>query len=138
MAQHQEREYLAILFSWRSWRGEKGQTDGTISWGLSDDDIHLENWNGTIIGPTNTPFESRIYNLTMRCGSDYPDKEPEVRFKTKVNLNCVEDRGRVNFSKIGLTWNRQMRLQTVLQQIRFYMMAKESLKLCQPAEGSEF
>jgi ubiquitin-conjugating enzyme E2 variant len=27
-------------------------------------------WNGTIIGPNNSPFEGRIYALQIECGRD--------------------------------------------------------------------
>jgi ubiquitin-conjugating enzyme E2 variant len=35
-------------------RGEKGISDGTVSYGMDDtDDIYMRSWTGTIIGPPN-------------------------------------------------------------------------------------
>lgn len=45
-------------------RGEKGIGDGTVSYGMDDaDDIFMQSWTGTIIGPPNVCFMLLLFSL---------------------------------------------------------------------------
>ena len=42
--------------------GEKASEDGTISWGLEqEDDMTLSKWNATILGPPNVSHPPPLY-----------------------------------------------------------------------------
>ena len=70
--------------------GEKGVGDGSLSYGLADaNDQEMSNWSCSIIGPQNTTFDQRFYNIMIYCGPNYPTQAPTVRFTTKINLPCV-------------------------------------------------
>ncbi len=78
-------------------KGATGIGDGTISYGLLDgDDLLMKYWNGTIIGPSNTVHEFRIYSLRILCDEKYPSMPPILAFVSKVNLPFVnQTNGRV-------------------------------------------
>ena len=47
-------------------RGEKGIGDGTVSYGMDDpDDLLMQSWTGTIIGPPNVSFNFSAYRLDL-------------------------------------------------------------------------
>ncbi len=107
-------------------RGEKGFGDGTVSYGMQDgDDLLMKNWTGTIIGPPGTAHENRIYTLRIRCGDGYPDQAPEVWFRSKVNMSCIDPKtGKVEprlFPVLG-NWKRESTLETVLSELRREMV----------------
>lgn len=47
-------------------RGEKGIGDGTVSYGMDDpDDLLMQSWTGTIIGPPNVSSNFSGFGLGM-------------------------------------------------------------------------
>ena len=121
-------------------RGEKGLGDQSCSYGLTNgDDRDFINWNGTIVGPANTNFDSRIYFLEIVCGMDYPAAAPTVRFTTKVNIPSVNAaNGVVDKAKFALfkSWKDEYNLETILVALRKEMSQNKSLP--QPAEGDMY
>lgn len=80
---------------------EKGG-DPRISAGLKDPcDLLLIDWHASIIGAPGTPFQNRIYSLSIHCPPNYPTSPPIIRFSNKINMRCVDQRGMVSISSIS-------------------------------------
>ncbi|KAL4392350.1 hypothetical protein AHAS_Ahas03G0336300 [Arachis hypogaea] len=122
-------------------RGEKGIGDGTVSYGMDDaDDIYMQSWTGTIIGPPGTVHEGRIYQLKLFCGKDYPDNPPSVRFQTRINMTCVnQETGVVEPQLFPMlaNWQRECTMEDILLQLKKEMSSPQNRKLAQPPEGNE-
>ncbi|GAA94794.1 uncharacterized protein L969DRAFT_97243 [Mixia osmundae IAM 14324] len=103
-------------------KGEKGIGDGSCSYGLGDGEgMDMKKWQGTIIGPSHSVHENRIYNLLLICNDDYPDAPPEVRFTTRINLPCVSPtNGKVEPRLLACLaqWRRGFSIETVLVELR--------------------
>lgn len=65
-------------------RGEKGIGDGTVSYGMDDpDDLLMQSWTGTIIGPPNVSFKFSAYVLgPFSCLHEFG----AIKFKVEVNV----------------------------------------------------
>ncbi|PWA93587.1 MMS/ZWEI-like protein [Artemisia annua] len=122
-------------------RGEKGIGDGTVSYGMDDaDDVYMQSWTGTIIGPSNTVHEGRIYQLKLICGDEYPEKPPSVKFQSRINMSCVDqETGVVEPSLFPMLadWHREYTMEDILTQLKKEMASPQNRKLTQPPEGND-
>ena len=117
---------------------EKGNTDMSISYGLVEsDDITLSHWQCTILGPMNSPVDSRIISLLVSCGTNYPDERPTVRFQSKVNYPFVVRR---LFSALSLSLShRAAHPRTFRPAARIRMISADLASPCgrpQDAQGN--
>lgn len=123
-------------------KGEKGIGDGSVSYGLENsDDTLLSSWIGTIIGPGGTIHDGRIYSLKIYCDKDYPNKPPNVKFVSKINMSCVnQSNGTVESSKFHILghWKSSYSIETILTELRREMASSQNRKLPQPPEGTNF
>ncbi|KAI3624806.1 MMS2 [Malassezia furfur] len=123
-------------------KGEKGLGNGSCSYGLDEsDDILMSKWNATILGPSNSVHQNRIYSLRLFCGDKYPDAPPEVWFETKINLPCVrQSDGKVDPSLFAplARWRRDYNMESLLAELRREMALPTNRKLPQPPEGSTY
>lgn len=122
-------------------KGEKGIGDGTVSYGMDDtDDMLMRNWTGTIIGPSNTAHDQRIYTLKIFCDLSYPERPPRVRFQSRVNMGCVGHDGTVDPNKFPTLgqWQRDYNMERILLDLRRDMASPQNRKLPQPPESTTY
>ncbi|KAJ7569068.1 hypothetical protein O6H91_01G059600 [Diphasiastrum complanatum] len=123
-------------------RGEKGLGDACVSLGMDDSgDVYMRSWTGTILGPSNSMHDGRIYQLKLFCDKDYPDKPPSVRFYSRINMACVNHETGVieprHFSMLA-NWHREYTMEDILTELRREMSSPQNRKLPQPPEGATF
>ncbi|CAK7328452.1 unnamed protein product [Dovyalis caffra] len=75
-------------------------------------------WEGAIMGPSDTPFEDGIFLLSINFTADYPLVPPKIKFKTKVfHPNITED-GTIYMDILGpLYWAPALTIEKVLLSI---------------------
>jgi len=81
---------------------------------VGDDMFH---WQATIVGPSESPYEGGVFNLTISFPTDYPFKPPTVRFTTKVYHPNINASGGICVDILKTEWSPALTISKVLLSI---------------------
>jgi ubiquitin-conjugating enzyme E2 D/E len=90
-------------------------TPANCSAGPTNSDLF--NWEATIIGPTETPYEGGIFNLKILFPADYPFKPPKITFETKIYHPNINANGGICLDILKDQWSPALNITKVLLSI---------------------
>jgi len=74
-----------------------------ISAGPCEDNMYQ--WNGTIIGPNDSPYQGGIFHLDIVFPDKYPFKPPKISFKTKIYHPNISKKGDICLDTLANNWS---------------------------------
>jgi len=78
---------------------------------LEDDIFH---WQGTRMGPTDSPYECGVFIMNIKFPADYPFKPPKVTFETKIFHPNINSSGGICLDILKDQWSPALTISKVL------------------------
>ncbi len=83
--------------------------------GPKDDNIYL--WEGTIIGPSNSPYAGGMFNVNIEFPQNYPFKPPKIKFNTPIYHPNINRYGNICLDILTTNWSPALTIVKVLLSI---------------------
>ena len=90
-------------------------TPANCSAGPISDDIF--NWQATLIGPTESPYEGGVFYLNIKFPEEYPFKPPNIYFITKIYHPNISNNGNICLDILKNQWSPALTISKVLLSI---------------------
>ena len=74
-------------------------------------------WEATIIGPKDTPYEGGLFQLAVHIPADYPFKPPQCQFRTKIYHPNINGSGQICLDILKSQWAPSLTISKVLLSI---------------------
>lgn len=81
---------------------------------ISPKEDKITNWEGYIIGPKDTPYESGKFYLSITFPSDYPYNPPLILFKTKIYHPNINENGAICLDILKDEWSPILTISKVM------------------------
>lgn len=75
------------------------------------------NWQATITGPPDSPYEGGVFFLTVTFPTDYPFKPPKVTFQTRIYHCNIAHNGNICLDILKDQWSPALTIAKVLLSI---------------------
>lgn len=85
--------------------------------GLKAGSDNLFEWQATIFGPEDSPYENGVFKLDIRFPADYPFKPPKVRFVTPIYHPNINSSGSICLDTLKTNWSPALTISKVLLSI---------------------
>ena len=85
--------------------------------GGPENENDLYKWNLTLMGPSDSPFEGGVFNLSVEFPKDYPFKPPKCTFQTKIYHPNVNSNGSICLDILKDQWSPALTISKVLLSI---------------------
>lgn len=82
---------------------------------INENDLY--NWEGTIIGPTNSPYSGGIFKLSIVFPDTYPFKPPKIKFITKILHPNINRHGSICLDILNTSWSPILNISKILLSI---------------------
>ena len=93
----------------------KADPPANCSAGPIEDDIF--HWQGTLMGPTDSPYEGGVFMMNIKFPADYTFKPPKVTFETKIYHPNINSSGGICLDILKDQWSPALTISKVLLSI---------------------
>ena len=90
----------------------KADPPANCSAGPIEDDIF--HWQGTLMGPSDSPYEGGVFMMDIEFPADYPFKPPKVTFETKIYHPNINSSGGICLDILKDQWSPALTISKVL------------------------
>ena len=77
----------------------------------------MYNWQASIMGPPDSPYQGGVFFLTIKFPSDYPFKPPKVAFTTRIYHPNINANGAICLDILKDQWSPALTISKVLLSI---------------------
>ena len=78
------------------------------------DEKDLTLWIGTLVGPSETPYEGGVFQLEIQFPSNYPYRPPKIIFKTPIYHPNITPSGSICLDILKTNWSPALNISKVL------------------------